>query len=114
MRRIEFSDDVRRGVDASVRGAAASIIAGKGATYYGIGGAVARIADAILRDHRSVLTVSAPTADVLGVPDVSLSPPRLLGGDGVLETFPLPLNDPEQQGLRQSAEVIRSAIESLS
>lgn len=114
MRRISFSQELRQSVESGVRGAAGAIIAGKGATYYGIGSALARITDAILHDHRSVLTVCAPTAEVMGVADVTLSLPRLIGGDGVLETFPLPLNDQETGQLCRSAEVIRAAIDRLS
>ena len=39
--------------------------------------------------------------------------PRLLGGQGVLETFPLPLNEGETSLLRDSAGVIRQALDEL-
>src|SRR5262245_14778797 len=45
LRSIDFSDAVRKDIDAKVRGAAYTIIGGKGATYYGIGSALARIVD---------------------------------------------------------------------
>jgi L-lactate dehydrogenase len=76
----------------------------------GIGSALARITDAILHDQRSVLTVSVPTAEVAGVRDVTVSLPRLVGGNGVVETFPLPLSAMEQAQLRHSAEVVRKYI----
>jgi L-lactate dehydrogenase len=57
--------------------------------------ALARITDAVLHDQRSVLTVRAPAADVLGVRDVTASLPRLVGGAGIVETFPLPLSEEE-------------------
>jgi L-lactate dehydrogenase len=113
LRGVDLSEPARREIDTQVRGAAYSIIGGKGATYYGIGSALARIADAVLHDQRSVLTVCAPSADVLGVPDVTLALPRLVGGSGVLETFPLPLSEEEQAQLRRSAEVIRRSVEEL-
>jgi L-lactate dehydrogenase len=37
----------------------------------------------------------------------------LVGGQGVLETVPLPLNDAESAGLRASAGVIRAALDEL-
>ena len=40
-----------------MRRAAYHIIAGKGATYYGIGSAVARIVDVLLHDQRAILTI---------------------------------------------------------
>src|SRR5215471_1461976 len=42
----------RQQIDQNVRRAAYQIIAGKGATYYGIGSAVARIVDVLLHDQR--------------------------------------------------------------
>jgi L-lactate dehydrogenase len=113
LRGVDISERVRREIDRKVRGAAYAIIGGKGATYYGIGSALARITDAVLHDQRSVLTVCTPSADVLGVSDVTVSLPRLVGGTGVLETFPLPLRDEERAQLRHSAEVIRKSIEEL-
>ena len=96
-----------------MRRAAYSIIGGKGATYYGIGSALARILDVILHDQRAILTVCMPTADVAGVRHVTVALPRLLGGQGVVETFPLPLDEEETTRLRNSAQVIRQALDEL-
>jgi L-lactate dehydrogenase len=110
---VPFDDGVRRTVDAAVRGAAYSIIAGKGATYYGVGSALARAAEAVLGDQRSVLTVCSPEADVAGVRDVTVSLPRVVGGAGVLETLPLVLPTDEEEALARSAGVVRAAIDDL-
>lgn len=113
LRGIELSEDVRRDVDQKVRRAAYTIINGKGATYYGIGCALAKIVDTVLHDQRSLLTVCAPTPDVVGVKDVTVALPRLVGGAGIIETFPLPLSDAEQSQLRASAAIIREALDEL-
>jgi L-lactate dehydrogenase len=113
LRGIDLSDPVRRDIDAKVRRAADTIIRGKNATYYGIGSALARLVDAILHDQRSVMTVCAPTDDVFGIRNVTVSLPRLVGGQGVLETFPLPLSQDESTRLRDSAKVIRQALDEL-
>ena len=113
LRGADLSDAVRADIDAKVRRAAYTIITGKGATYYGIGSALARIVDAILHDQRAILTVGVPTAEVAGVRNVTVSLPRLVGGQGVLETFPLPLSAEETTRLRTSAGVIRQALDEL-
>lgn len=113
VRRITFDDATRQEIDQSVRKAAYRIIQGKGATYYGIGCALARIVDVILHDQRSILSVCAPTSDVEGVSDVTLSLPRLLGGAGLLATLPLTLSEEERAALKSSAQTLNSAIDSL-
>jgi L-lactate dehydrogenase len=104
----------RKRIDEQVRRAAYHIIAGKGATYYGIGSAVARIVDVLLHDQRAILSICCR---ITGVPDcdgVTLALPHLVGGEGALATIPLPLNATEQEGLRRSARIVREAIESLN
>lgn len=113
LRGMTFPEAARAEVDRNVRRAAYSIIGSKGATYYGIGCALARIVEAVLHDQRSILTVCAPAADVAGVRDVTVALPRLVGGAGVLETYPLPLSESEQSQLRTSAGVIRQALDDL-
>jgi len=110
---VRFDEKARGEIDAKVRNAAYSIIEGKGATYYGIASAVAHIVDIILDDHRAILTVTARTEQIAGVQDVTVSLPRLLGGEGILATFPLPLNSIESEALERSAGVVRRAIDQL-
>jgi L-lactate dehydrogenase len=103
----------RQALDRGVREAAYRIIGGKGATYYGVGSALARIVDVVLSDQRAVLTVCAPTDDVCGVKDVTVSLPRIVGGEGILATLPLPLDAAEGRALCASAGVVRAAITAL-
>jgi L-lactate dehydrogenase len=103
----------RQQIDENVRRAAYQIIAGKGATYFGIGSAVARIVQVVLHDQRAILTVCARVTDVTEYDGVTLALPRLVGGEGVLATLPLPLDPEEAAGLRRSAGILREAIESL-
>src|SRR5512143_764577 len=84
---ISICPDDYAAIDEKVRRAAYHIIEGKGATYYGIGSAIARIVEVILQDERSILTVSTPTREVAGVKDVTVSLPNLVGGEGVIQTF---------------------------
>lgn len=110
---VRLDDAVRAGIDAQVRQAAYRIIEGKGATYYGIGSALARIVQAILADQRAILTVCAPAEQAAGVNDVTVSLPRLVGGGGVLGSFPLPVDEDEMKALSRSAQVVRDAIEAI-
>jgi L-lactate dehydrogenase len=100
-------------IDEQVRKAAYHIIAGKGATYYGIASALARIVEIILRDQRSILTVCSPMEEVAGVDNITVSLPNLLGGSGIHETFQPSLNAAETEALHASAMIVKNAIDSL-
>ncbi len=111
---IKFNEDDKIFVEEQVREAGYKILDGKGATYYGIGAAISRIARAILRDERSLLTVCAPMDDLYGVKDVTVSMPNMVGGAGVLEYLELPLNMHEERSLIASATLISDLIKSIS
>jgi L-lactate dehydrogenase len=104
----------RHSIDENVRRAAYHIIAGKGATYYGIGSAIAYIVDVLLHDRRAILTVCSRITGVPGCDGVTLALPHLIGGAGVLATIPLSLDPAEGDALRRSAAVLRDALESLA
>ncbi|MDX1614951.1 MAG: L-lactate dehydrogenase [Candidatus Promineifilaceae bacterium] len=113
LRGLELNDEICHEIDQAVRQAAYRIIDGKGATYYGVGSALARIVENIVNDRRAIMTVCTPMEDVVGVQQVTVSLPHLIGGEGALETFALPLNEEETEALRHSANTIRTAIEEL-
>lgn len=100
------TEAVRAEVDNGVRRAADRIIAGKGSTCYGIGAGLARIVQAIVRDEGAVLSVSMRTGAVVGVTDVTLSVPRVVGRGGVVTDL-LPRLDPaEAEALARSAQML--------
>jgi L-lactate dehydrogenase len=110
---ISICPDDYEEIDEKVRRAAYHIIDGKGATYYGIGSALARIVEVILQDERSILTVCTPMEEVAGVKNVTVSLPNLVGGEGVIQTFFPNLIPQEIEALRNSAHVVHAVIEQL-
>jgi L-lactate dehydrogenase len=110
-RKIEFGEKIKEQIDNGVRNAAYKIIGGKGSTYYGIGGAIAKLVDVINRDNRAVLTISTFMEDVEGVKNVTLSLPHIIGGEGDLGVLPISLNVKEKMLLKKSAEIIRAKID---
>lgn len=114
LRGITMDEATKADIDSRVRFAGRSIIAGKGATYYGIGSALARIVDVILHDQRAIMTVCTPLEEVTGVSDVTVSLPHLVGGVGILANLPIALDKTETIALQASAKGVREAIASLS
>lgn len=105
--------DARAMIDGGVRNAAYTIINGKGATYYGIGAGLARIVRAISRDERDLLSVSVSTPDILGVRDVALSIPRIVGADGIIGDVMPDLDATERDALRDSATLLKSLADAV-
>lgn len=103
----------RAAIDQGVRGAAYRIIAGKGATWFGIGAGLARIVKAIAADERTVLTVSTRTPEVAGVTEVTLSLPRVVGGQGAGAALWPDLDAAEQAGLQRSAKILKDISEAV-
>jgi L-lactate dehydrogenase len=96
-------------IEDEVVRAAYRIIAGKGATYFGVGAAIARTAEVVLRDQRAILTVSAQEAAF----GCAISLPRLVGGGGVMQTLGVDLDADEHRRLEASAEVLREHAAAL-
>jgi L-lactate dehydrogenase len=113
MRKDSLDDSIRQQIDHQVRRAAYHIIQGKGATYYGIGSALARIVDVILRDEQAILTVCTPISEIVGIQDVTVALPHLVGGQGILATFPPPINESERLALSKSVLIVHDAIAKL-
>ena len=101
-----ITDTVRAAIDDGVRRAAYRIIAGKGATWHGIGAGLARIVRAIAGDEGAVLSVSIVTPEIAGVGPVALSLPRVLGAAGVTADLMPDLDAAETEALRASATLL--------
>jgi L-lactate dehydrogenase len=110
---IGHEDDALRAIFEGTRDAAYQIIERKGATYYGVAAGLVRIVEAILRDQRTVLSVSSLIADYYGIDDLYLSLPTIVGRRGVERTLRLGLSAEEASGLRRSAAILREAIEAI-
>jgi L-lactate dehydrogenase len=110
VRDIKFGKSVREQIDKEVRQAAYTIIEGKGATYYGIGVAVANIVDVIAHKQRAILTICSPLTEIGGIKDVTVSMPHLLSDGEVVTMLPLNLNKREMKALSDSAGVVRQSI----
>ncbi len=109
----DYSFDAMNKIYENVRDAAYSIIEGKGATYYAIGMAVRRIAEAIVRDEHSVLPVSSLVTGHYGVSEVCLGLPAVVGRNGVEAVLDLPLSDEERWRLLSSAKKLRGLLDEI-
>ncbi len=105
-----FDQAAMDGVFEQTRTAAYEIIKRKQATYYAIGLGLLALVEAILRNQRTVLTVSTPVRGNYGVTDIALSLPTIVGRQGALEVLDLELNAQEQAGFAASAQTLRDKL----
>jgi len=97
-----------------VKGSAYHIIEAKGSTCYAIGLALVRIVGAILRNERSVLTVSTLLEGKYGLNDVCLSVPCIVSQSGAERILEGKLADEEQKALHESASVLKKKLIELA
>jgi L-lactate dehydrogenase len=96
-----------------VKHSAYHIIDYKGATWFAVGLALTRIAAAILRNQRGVLTVSSVLEGEYGLSGLSLGVPCIVSQKGVDKVLEAALPPDEQDALVKSAAVLQAAIEKL-
>ena len=107
---ISLNAEIKNHIDSEVRNAAYKIIAGKGATYYGIAAGLTRICKAIAYNENAILTVSALHNEIEGVKDICLSLPAVINRNGISRILYPELSASEHALLRQSAEKIRDYV----
>jgi L-lactate dehydrogenase len=107
-------EQIKDDIEESVRRSAYHIIDYKGATNYAVGLALLRIVGAILRNERSVLTVSAPLEGEYGLNDVSLGVPCIVSQNGVESVIEANLSSLEREALVASASVLKGSMEELT
>lgn len=108
-RRAVARDDIAE----EVRQAGYRIVGGKGYTSFGIATATVRICEAILRDEKAVLPVSALLAGQYGISNIFLSLPCILGAAGVERILAPDLTAEERHGLIASADTLKAALAAL-
>ncbi|MBN1391446.1 MAG: L-lactate dehydrogenase [Sedimentisphaerales bacterium] len=100
-------------IEEQVRSSAYHIIDYKGSTYYGIGLSLVRISGAILRNERSILTISTLLQGEYGIEDICLSVPVVVGENGVEQICKAQLTESESADLQKSADIIRQTLSGI-
>ncbi len=103
--KISLPQTTRKTIEHRVHNAAYEIIKGRGATWDGIGAAVADLLYAIIHDEKRILTTSV--VDGVGKNAVAMSMPRIVGNKGVLMNLHTKMSTDESNALRKSAKIIR-------
>src|SRR5699024_3954206 len=90
--------------------AAYDIINTKGATFYGIGTALARICKALLADESTALPLSNMMTGQYGVSDIYIGSPAIINRKGLQQIIEVPLNDEESAQMKKSAAELEKIL----
>jgi malate dehydrogenase len=95
------------------RKVAAEVIALKGATVYAPGNAVASMVEAVLKDKKLVIPVSAILGGEYGVSDICIGVPAVIGAGRVEKIIELKLDSAEQDVFDKGVASVREAVKAL-
>ncbi|MFP4015553.1 MAG: L-lactate dehydrogenase [Halanaerobiales bacterium] len=107
------SSGFKNDMSEKVKNAAYEIIERKGATYYAVGLAVARIVESIFRDENSILTVSTTLEGQYDLDGVALSLPAIVGARGIERVLDLNLSEEEEKKLKEAGNILKDIINDL-
>ena len=97
----------------AVRDSAYEIIERKGATYYGIGMAASKIAEAIVRDSHTVTPVSVSLNGEYGLSGLCLSIPSIIGRGGAEQILEIGFDPDEKRRLQESAAELTDVLKTI-
>jgi L-lactate dehydrogenase len=110
----EWHEELEGACAEQVRSAAYEIIARKGATNHAIGLVTANLLRSVLRDERRVLTVSRVQTGALGVRDVAISLPAIVGESGAATVLAPDMDGAEREAFERSVNVLVTAAGGLA
>ncbi len=114
MRNYETNDENKMKLSNMVKNSAYEIIDRKGATYYGIAMAVRRICESIVRNEKSILTVSSMQHNYYEADGVCIGMPAVIGNDGIEQVVCLDLDEREAKLFKESINAMKQVINSIN
>lgn len=107
----EIDEEAMVNLFFSVRDAAYTIIEKKGATFYGVAAALARITKAILYNENAVFPLSVQMNGEYGLNDIYIGSPAVINSEGVKQVIEVSLSDGEKDRMAASAEQLQNILD---
>ena len=111
---ISWDKETEKVIAEDVKNCAYEVINRKGATAFAVAVALVRIVEALLRDEKTILTVSTLLNDYCGVSDTYLSVPTVVGKNGVEKVLSVDFSDEEKERFTSSARIMREYIDRIN
>lgn len=110
---LPWDEETRQKIASKTRNMGGEIIRAKGKTHYGIATCVCHLADAVLNQRPTIVSVSSPLLGEHGVRGVALSVPSVVGPSGVQQRIRERWAPEEYRGFFDAVEKVRSILEHL-
>ena len=110
--KIEDTEEVRKLLKAS-ESSAYDIVKGKGYTNFAIAMATSLVVESIVKDENRTMPISTLIDGYLGISDVCLSVPVVVGKNGITQNLELALDDREVELFHASAEAVKKETQKL-
>lgn len=110
--KIKESEKIENLFKAS-ESSAYNIVKGKGYTNFGIAMATSLVVESTVKNENRTMPISTLIDGFLGVHDICLSIPVVVGRDGISQKPEIALNEKEQELFHRSANLVRTEIEKL-
>lgn len=105
-----FSDQAIKDVFEFTRKSGAEVIRLKGGAGRAVGVSIKEVVEAIALDSGKVLPVSSHQKGTLGISDISLSLPTVVGRKGAVKVLEPAVSDSERDGLKKSAQSLKDVF----
>lgn len=110
----DWSPELESKIAEEVRTAAQQIIQRKGATNHAIGLVTADLIKRMLRREKRIITISRVQTGALGIENLALSLPTMVGAEGATKVIDSHFDKTEVNAIQKSADVLRNAISSIN
>lgn len=107
---IALDEQIKFDIVERVKKDGAEIIRKKGATYYGVAVCVATLVDSLLRDSNTIRVVSTVLEGELGVSDVAVSLPTIIGSQGAKQVVVPELYESEIELFHKSCDACKAVL----
>lgn len=108
-----LSEQESQEIFEKTKNVAAEVISKKGATTHAPGNAIATIVEAIIRDKKSIIPVSALLEGEYGAHNLCIGVPAIIGSDGLEKIIELSLNEDEKKIFNKGILDIQQAVQML-
>jgi len=108
-----YSDEMLNGAIEATRFGGAEVIKRKGGTFYAVAPSICWVVQAVLNDSKEILPISSLMDGQLGMRDMSVSLPCVVGKGGRERILEIPMSAEEAAGVKNSHKVLRESADEV-